>query len=137
MGYDASRGLETASAHMKSDVPGELRADIDVYPREKSGLASLAHATDTACQSDADCRHAQVFGNKCSYIRENLMRVYQAVNMVVHVFTVVISVLCGCLYVNKQAVCVVAAVPPVCSLPYNLYNALFAQSVQLWEAIKT
>ena len=40
------------------------------------------------------------------------MRVYQAVNVVVHVFTVVISVLCGCLYLKKQTVCVLAAVPP-------------------------
>merc|ERR1740117_2736576 len=100
-----------AGAPMKDDAPKELRADIDVYAREKSGQASPVQATDTACQSDADCRHVQIFGNKCSYIRENLMRVYQAVNMVVHVFTVVISVLCGCLYVNKQAVCVLAAVP--------------------------
>merc|ERR1712194_215269 len=119
------------------EEPKELRADTGTYLREYSGQVSPVQATDTACQSDADCRHVQLFGNKCSYIRENLMHVYQAVNMVVHVFTVVISVLCGCLYMGKQAVCVLAAVPPVCSLPYNLYNALFAQSVQLWEAIKT
>lgn len=138
---DAAYGMAMLGDHANSKseseanfVPTSLLADSRAASKQVQG--STRGGTDVACASDVSCKVAQLLGNKCSYVRQTLLLVYQAVNIVVHTVTVVISVLCGCLYVHNQAVCVLSGIPPMCSLPYNLYNALFAQSVQLWEAVK-
>jgi len=99
--------------------------------------ATLGLLSSTACSTPMGCKARELIANKCSYVREVLQLIYQVVNLIAHVITIVISVLCGCLFVANQAVCVLASVPFLCSLPYNLYNAIFKMSVQLWESIKS
>merc|ERR1712007_6383 len=91
----------------------------------------------TACAGSASCFFKGLMANKCSYIRSTLQIIYQAVNVVAHVMAIVMTVLCGCLFIANQAVCVLSAIPYICSTPYNLYNAIFKTSIQLWEAVKS
>merc|ERR1712190_483441 len=92
--------------------------------------------TDTACGSAMACKALELAANKCNYGREGLQAAYEGVNVAAHVMGVVVSLLCGCVYVLGQAVCVLQSVPPVCVFPYNAYSKVFTASVQLWEAVK-
>jgi len=109
----------------------------DVLHHAPLHAGSFLVAGGTACRTNSECKIRELIANKCSHTREVTQLVYQAVNLVAHVMTVVITNLCGCLFVGKQAVCVLSAVPVFCSIPYNLYNAVFRMSVQLWEAVKS
>merc|ERR1712151_1467560 len=104
---------------------------------KQSQLLAHALADDTACASAALCKIREFVANKCSYVRETMQALYQVVNLICHIVTIVIAVLCGCLFILNQAMCVLQAVPIICSIPYNMYNAIFKMSIQLREAVKT
>ena len=90
----------------------------------------------TPCDSEASCALVQAFANKCNFGRMSLQQAYEGVNVAAHVLGVMTSVLCGCLYADTQAVCLLQGVPPVCVFPYMVYSKLFSASNELWEAVK-
>merc|ERR1719400_993314 len=105
--------------------------------RKRSNLATrYVGATDTACTSTASCKLKSLISNRCNFGREALRMAYQTYNIVAHTMGAAITVLCGCLFVEEQATCVLQDVPPACIFPYSVYSQLFAGSIQLWESVK-
>ena len=102
----------------------------------KTSVANAFLETDTPCSSNGLCKFWELLANSCSYVREVLQLVYQVVNVVVHIITVIINALCGCLFVLNTGMCVLHPIVPTCGLVYSLYGAVWAQSVQLWSAVK-
>lgn len=92
---------------------------------------------DTPCNSQTLCSIDGLIANKCSYMRKGMQLAYQGLNLAVHVMGVLITVLCGCLFVFTQAKCVLFAVPPICIRPYSVYSKAFSGSVQMWESVKS
>jgi hypothetical protein len=86
----------------------------------KQSLLGGILSTDTACASNAACKLKSMMANKCKYGREALQLAYQGLNIAAHVMGVVITLLCGCLFVHSTAVCVLQSVPPICIFPYNV-----------------
>jgi hypothetical protein len=102
----------------------------------KQSLLGGILSTDTACASNAACKLKSMMANKCNYGREALQLAYQGLNIAAHVMGVVITLLCGCLFVHSTAVCVLQSVPPICIFPYNVYGKVYSGSEQLWESVK-
>merc|ERR1712113_28120 len=114
-------GSSISSAHelRQKPVPGEMLL------------------ADVACATSATCRLRSLMANKCNFGREALQQTYQGLNLAAHTMGVLITLLCGCLYVNTAAFCALQSVPPVCVFPYNVYSKIFTQTIQLWESVKT
>lgn len=140
---DISRGLNLKRSVMSEfelrSVDHESRAHARQSRAEAKLPALLTHAlsSDTPCASASLCKIREFMANKCSYVRETMQALYQVVNLISHIATIIITVLCGCLFIMNQAMCVLKGIPFICSMPYNMYNAIFKMSIQLWEAVKT
>jgi len=139
--HNLAHGLQVHETFTNTSIQ-EIDADKfvlheDVLHHAPLDGGSFLAAGGTACRTNSECKIHELIANKCSHTREVTQLVYQAVNLVAHVMTVVITNLCGCLFVGNQAVCVLSSIPVFCSIPYNLYNAVFRMSVQLWEAVKS
>jgi hypothetical protein len=93
-------------------------------------------ASDTPCASTASCKLKQLAANRCNYARGSLQLAYEGLNTVAHTMGVVVSLLCGCIYVHNVATCLLSNVPPVCVFPYSVYSKMLAGSGQAWEAVK-
>merc|ERR1712150_309357 len=117
-----------------SEVLAKLSRPGSVRSAPSLGELVAKTSLGTVCGGSASCFFTGLQANKCSYIRSTLQMIYQAVNIVAHVMSTVMTVLCGCLFIANQAVCVLSAISIVCSTPYQLYNAIFKTSIQLWEA---
>jgi len=92
---------------------------------------------DVPCADTASCKLVEVIANKCEYGRVATMATYNAVNLAVHVFSVVINVLCGCVHVGPMSRCILAnkGLPaPICDFPYSTYVGLFKANQQIWES---
>ena len=101
--------------------------------RSKSGGRGV---TDTPCASPGTCAMLEKLGNSCNYGRVGIVAAYQAINIGVHIVSMLITILCGCLNVLTVSKCVLAVVTPICVLPGKFHGALFARSVGLWESVK-
>merc|ERR1711904_275325 len=96
----------------------------------------LLPATDTACPVPALCVAVELKANACNYPREALVTTYKMTNVIVLAVGTVTRLLCGCLWVADTAECFLKNVPPVCSIPSKAHDALWSQSVVLWENLK-
>ena len=92
--------------------------------------------TDTPCASPGTCAMLEKAGNVCNYGRVGIVAAYQAINMGVHIVSMLTSLLCGCLNVITFSFCILKVITPLCVLINNVYGQLFSASVQLWESVK-
>lgn len=122
---DAGRLQETSQSSSRS-----------IAAHQQLALPLKELSTDTACATPMTCKLRGMIANKCNYGREALQAAYQGINIAAHVMGVLITQLCGCLYVHEKVVCLLGSVPEVCVFPYNVYSKTFAGSIQMWEAIK-
>jgi len=111
----------------------------DLNKQTKLSLVPVSRtvSADTPCNSETLCSIDGLAANKCSYMRKGLQIAYQGLNIVVHVMGVLITALCGCLFVFTQAKCILSNIPPVCIRPYSVYSKAFSGSVQMWESVKS
>merc|ERR1711920_713447 len=116
-----------------------VSTSLDLHRKAYSKMESLGKSftTDTACGTEASCQLQSMIGNKCNYGRQAMQMTYQSLNLVAHVMGVLVTLLCGCLYVHTMAVCVLQSVPPICVFPYNVYGKIWTQSIQVWESLKS
>jgi hypothetical protein len=112
----------------------------------KSGKSLLSKAyplIDTPCSGDM-CGLVEVVANKCNYGRVAAMATYNAVNLAVHVFGVVINVLCACIHLGPASDCILAPkamggqgpfpLAAICTYPYTAYSGLWKANTQIWES---
>eukprot|EP00927_Polykrikos_kofoidii_P086275 TRINITY_DN961_c0_g1_i1.p1 TRINITY_DN961_c0_g1~~TRINITY_DN961_c0_g1_i1.p1 ORF type:complete len:246 (-),score=35.77 TRINITY_DN961_c0_g1_i1:76-813(-) len=139
--YDEAKVQLLRGKHLHEALGASVDADRQNFSsdimRKSMNIARPHGGAGIACGSAALCRMTSFSANRCTYARKAMQTVYQGVNLVAHTMTVVMNILCGCIFVQKQAVCALASVPFACSLPYNLYNSMFTMSVQMWEGVKT
>merc|ERR1712061_322907 len=81
---------------------------------------------DTPCNSQTLCTIDALVANKCSYMRQGLQLAYQGLNIVAHVMGVLVTLLCGCIFVAGGARCVLSFLPPICIRPYSVYSKAFS-----------
>merc|ERR1712166_294724 len=93
--------------------------NIKSVSRQPMMLKTKMIMADTPCNSQTLCSIDGLVANKCSYMRQGMQLAYQGLNLVVHVMGVLITALCGCLFVLTQARCVFWTIPPVCIRPYS------------------
>lgn len=138
-----NEGMRQAGMSGRLEVASAMAARVShvgrVSDHASSGSAALPalFMNGVACGSKTACLIKSMLANKCNYGRVGLQMAYKGVNIVVHIMGVLTSLLCGCLYVHRAAVCVLQVVPPVCTFPYSVYSKLFKVSQQLWESGKS
>merc|ERR1719424_1493214 len=111
--------------------------NIKSVSRQPMMLKTKMIMADTPCNSQTLCSIDGLVANKCSYMRKGMQLAYQGLNIAVHVMGVLITVLCGCLFILTQAKCILFMVPPICIRPYTVYSKAFSGSVQMWESVKS
>merc|ERR1712032_335006 len=104
--------------------------------QEPTELNMKMFMADTACNSQTMCSLKGLAANKCSYGRKGLSLAYQGLNIATQVLGTVVSLLCGCVYVQTFAFCMLQTIPFICLGPYQVYSKIYASSVQLWESVK-
>lgn len=119
-------------AEYAARLQDSFHASVEKQTTKLGGLLS----SDTACATNSLCKLKALAANKCNFGRQSLQTAYQALNIAAHVMSIVITLLCGCLYVHSTAVCALQSVPPICVFPYNVYGKVYSGSEQLWEAVK-
>eukprot|EP00429_Kryptoperidinium_foliaceum_P099409 CAMPEP_0176245392 /NCGR_PEP_ID=MMETSP0121_2-20121125/31919_1 /TAXON_ID=160619 /ORGANISM="Kryptoperidinium foliaceum, Strain CCMP 1326" /LENGTH=187 /DNA_ID=CAMNT_0017585021 /DNA_START=12 /DNA_END=575 /DNA_ORIENTATION=- len=129
----AEQGSDENSMLMLANA---VRAKVGAV--EDRGLPTVTRPAwgGTACSTRAGCRLVSMRANRCNYGRLAMQRAYEDVNIGVHALGVVISTLCGCVFVGGAAECLLQSVPAVCTFPYSVYSQAFSTSVQLWEGVK-
>jgi len=92
---------------------------------------------DKPCTDAKTCELMSLGANKCNFGRISTLAVYSAVNIATHIFSAVVDVLCLCLHVYTQTLCVIAKTGlPFCQFPNSLWSKLKGQSESIWEAVK-
>ena len=118
-------------------APGEDVAHVSsaqqVQLRSKIGGRGV---TDTPCASPGTCSMLEKMGNVCNYGRVGIVAAYQAINIGVHIVSMLTAILCACLNVLTFSFCVLKTFTPGCVLVNNFYGSLFTNSMSLWEAVK-
>merc|ERR1712224_829185 len=137
--HDAAKsGLSWASALeqlMKREYNNTVALYTDVTSSE-DGLTSFVEKEvqtksslktwipfDTPCYDAASCKAAELLANKCNYGRVATLATYQAVNLAVHVFGVIMQVLCGVVHVHKFSLALASSMV-TCQMPANLLAKL-------------
>merc|ERR1712110_20265 len=120
-------------ASMTSSSQSTLKHSLKTH--RAKGLLKLMNS-DTACAMSTTCKLRGMVANKCNYGRAGMNLVYQGINLAIHVLGIVITLLCGCLYIHTMATCVLQSVPPICVFPYNVYGKIWTASIQIWEGTK-
>lgn len=87
------------------------------------------------CGTAAECEAMYFKVNRCSVIRQAALDAYQGANAAVSVLANLMATLCGCLFMDPANVCVLAAIPYTCGIPYQAYFGLFGVSMSLWQAV--
>merc|ERR1712183_1096742 len=85
------RGAGWSKSNAQAENLFTIHSDID-----------LEYSSDTPCASETACKIQERIANKCSYAREVMQLVYEAVNVVAHIIAVVITRLCGCLCAARR-----------------------------------
>lgn len=97
-----------------------------------SKLASFAKSKafpDAPCTDAASCKAVEIASSRCSYGRVGTLATYQALNIPVHVFAIIQSVVCGCVNVASASFCVFqSGTFPPCTFFYSVYSKLLAGS---------
>jgi hypothetical protein len=102
---------------------------------EKLSLQAVTVPTASFLTADPQAVVLEKLAEKCNFARVGALATYQAVNLAVHVVSVVGTMLCGCAAIGNGAGC--AAGPyPWCVFYSNVFNQAVQQSVSAWEAVK-
>jgi len=92
---------------------------------------------DVPCAGEM-CALVEVVANKCNYGRVAALATYNAVNLALHVFSVVINALCGCFHVGPASMCVIDKIPLIgaiaCKYPYSAFLGLQRMNGQIWQS---
>merc|ERR1712127_436963 len=131
MNIMSDRGLQQVEAAHGLMRVMSAKAELVEAPHVGTHLA-----TDTACNTPAECELRELAANKCTYGRAALQNTYNSLNVAAHVLGSLVSTLCGCVHVEHVSHCILQNVPPVCTFPYSVYSKVFAGSIQVWEAVK-
>lgn len=105
------------------------------FVQKRNKMKSRFNPVDSPCADEASCKAVEAVANKCNYARVGAIATYQSLNLAVHVFSVVINVLCGCVHAGNlpTSVCFLNGVAPVCNFPYPVFQGLFKASTQVWN----
>ena len=90
---------------------------------------------DTPCYDAASCKAVELFSHTCSYGSVATLATYQVVNLAIHVFGVIMQVLCGVIHVHKYSIALASSMA-TCQMPANLLSKLVGASNQIWESVK-
>lgn len=121
-------------------VQNVYKSEIETSKLAKTFLKHKAkfNIADVPCGDGVSCKLAELVANKCEFGRIATMATYQAVNLAVHVFAIVINTLCLCIHVASEGVCVLAnkpfPIPAICDFPYDVFVGLDKASKQIWES---
>ena len=124
--------LALARAEKEED---ELQSLVETSSKLLPGLLSA----DVPCTSDTFCNILELVANKCNYGRLGIEAVYEIVNLVAHVLSIVENILCLCLHVTTIDMCFAPMIPfvnTVCNYPYEVYSQIFAATGKIWEVQK-
>lgn len=128
---------EDFSRSLMHGAPGESASSSpmasQVQLRSKIGGRGV---TDTPCTSPGTCAMLERLSNVCNYGRVGIVAAYQAINIGVHIVSMLTTLLCACLNVLSFSFCILKVVTPICVLVNNFYGGLFSNSVGLWESVK-
>jgi hypothetical protein len=118
---------------MMSDALNELMADAK---KEGSELVQKLNAyTQSSFLQQGAVTAMEVAAEKCNFARIGATATYQALNLAVHVVSVVGSLLCGCFAAGPAAICALGGAP-WCVFFDNVFRQAAEQSNSAWEAVK-
>merc|ERR550537_254985 len=120
----------TGNKVLMSDALNELMEDA-----KKEGSALVQKLSPVSFISSQQADALEKMSEKCNFARIGATATYQALNLSVHVVSVVGSLLCGCFASGSAAACASGAAP-WCVFFDNVFQQAAAQSTSAWEAVK-
>ena len=122
----ALRKLATlAIVNMENAI--DVAEDVESNAMEHIQTAFVA---DTPCWLVSACKLLELSANKCSYHRDVVSKLYDSFNSIVHVFSTVMFVTCGCVMVGAERECVV---PEIVPLGFTMCRAWSPLQLALWS----
>jgi len=107
------------------------------FLKHKAHMQAKFNLVDVPCKGEM-CALVEVVANKCNYGRVASLATYNAVNLALHVFSVVINALCGGMHVGPVSVLIIDKIPFVgallCKFPYAAFSGLQRMSTQVWQS---
>ncbi|SCM08546.1 conserved Plasmodium protein, unknown function [Plasmodium chabaudi chabaudi] len=106
--------------------------------KEITKLKPLAQEldADTPCNTEAECKKLENMMNICTYVRSGADFAYDIFLVTTHVVTVMMAVLCACIFIGPVHVCALKNFPYTCKLPYPVFSTLFMATSSVWEVVK-
>jgi hypothetical protein len=128
------KDAENTGKDLVAKLTAPIVADVPLTSFIRS-KAKMSFPVDVPCVDDVSCAVLEKVAERCNFGRVGAQATYQAVNLAVHVVTVVTSLMCGCLYVGNMAACVLGKAP-WCTFMDAVFTGAYKNSVQAWEAVK-
>ncbi|SBS86211.1 conserved Plasmodium protein, unknown function [Plasmodium ovale curtisi] len=82
-------------------------------------------SADTPCNTEAECKKLENMMNICSYVRGGADFAYDIFLVTTHVVTIMMAVMCACIFIGPVHVCALKNFPYTCKLPYPVFSTLF------------
>ncbi|SCP05531.1 conserved Plasmodium protein, unknown function [Plasmodium ovale] len=93
-------------------------------------------SADTPCNTEAECKKLENMMNICSYVRGGADFAYDIFLVTTHVVTIMMAVMCACIFIGPVHVCALKNFPYTCKLPYPVFSTLFMATSAVWEVVK-
>ncbi|VWU50955.1 conserved protein, unknown function [Hepatocystis sp. ex Piliocolobus tephrosceles] len=102
-----------------------------------SPLVLNLEKADTPCNTEGECKKLQNIMNICTYIRGGADFAYDIFLVTTHVVTIMMAVMCACIFIGPVHVCALKNFPYTCKLPYPVFSTLFMGTSAIWEVVKS